>query len=93
LKGGVVEALGYAMSLPVLTTISGMDSRKVLQQNLEVARNFKRYPREQMASLRQRYADNVASDGRFELYKTTARFDADEGRAQHGFPGKDEKVT
>jgi aryl-alcohol dehydrogenase-like predicted oxidoreductase len=89
----VDEALHYAMSLPVLTTISGMDSRNVLRQNLEIARNFKRYTREQMAELRQRYADNVASDGRFELYKTTAEFDADVGRAQHGFPQKGEKVT
>jgi aryl-alcohol dehydrogenase-like predicted oxidoreductase len=89
----VEEALHYAMSLPVLTTVSGMDSRKVLEHNLQIARNFKRYTREQMAGLRQRYADNVASDGRFELYKTTNEFEADEGRAQHGFPSKGEKVT
>ena len=34
------EVLRYAMSLPVATTISGMDSFAVLQQNLEVARGF-----------------------------------------------------
>ena len=32
------EALRYAMSLPVATTISGMDSMGVLQQNLEIVR-------------------------------------------------------
>src|SRR6059036_241032 len=31
------EALRYAMSLPVATTISGMDSLGVLRQNLEIA--------------------------------------------------------
>ena len=28
----------------------------------------------------------TAADGRFELYKTTAQHDGDEGREQHGFP-------
>ena len=32
----------------------------------------------------------VAADGRFELYKTTAQHDGDEGRAQHGFPSQEE---
>src|SRR5260370_10752299 len=34
------EGLRYAMSLPVATTISGMDSLVVLEQNLRVARGF-----------------------------------------------------
>src|SRR5581483_6483119 len=36
------EGLRYAMSLPVATTISGMDSLEVLEQNLAIAANFKR---------------------------------------------------
>src|ERR1700750_757885 len=35
------EALGYAMSLPVATTVSGIDSMRVLNQNLRVACGFK----------------------------------------------------
>jgi hypothetical protein len=31
-----------------------------------------------------------ALDGRFELYKTTAEHDGDEGRSQHGYPSQDE---
>jgi hypothetical protein len=27
-----------------------------------------------------------ASDGRFELFKTTKKYDGDVGRRQHGFP-------
>ena len=35
------EALRYAMSLPVATTVSGIDSERVLKQNLAVARGFR----------------------------------------------------
>ena len=34
------EALRYAMSLPVATTISGVESMEILQQNLAIARGF-----------------------------------------------------
>jgi hypothetical protein len=36
------EALRYAMSLPVATTICGIDSLDVLQQNVNIARGFTR---------------------------------------------------
>src|ERR1700758_5456578 len=35
------EALSYAMSLPVAVTVSGIDSMRVLRQNVAVARGFK----------------------------------------------------
>ena len=89
----VEESLRYAMSLPVLTTISGMEHLPELRENMEIARNFKPYSHDEMAALRARYLNNVASDGRYELYKTTNSFDAEEGRAQHNFPGQYEKVT
>ena len=79
------DALRYAMSLPVATTISGIDSMKVLRQNLSVARGFQPMSKEEMESLRRR-TEPVAADGRFELYKTTAKHDGPVGRAQHGFP-------
>jgi uncharacterized protein len=85
----VEDALRYAMSLPVATTISGIDSMRVLKQNLRVASDFKPFTRDQMERLRRRLAP-VASDGRFELYKTTAQHEGDEGRAQHSFPSQDE---
>jgi aryl-alcohol dehydrogenase-like predicted oxidoreductase len=91
LKGIVTaeEALRYAMSLPVATTISGIDSLEVLHQNLAVARGFKPLPREEMAALRQRCAP-AAGDGHLELYKSTIKFDGDVGREQHGFPNHKE---
>jgi aryl-alcohol dehydrogenase-like predicted oxidoreductase len=85
----VQDALRYAMSLPVVTTISGIDSMRVLKQNLAVAANFTPLTRTQMDRLRHRLA-GVAADGRFELYKTTLQHEGDEGRAQHSFPSPDE---
>jgi len=85
----IEQALRYAMSLPVVTTVSGIDSMKVLKQNVRIATDFKPMTRAEMDRLRFRMAP-IAADGRFELFKTTARHDADEGRAQHGFPSMEE---
>jgi len=83
------EGLRYAMSLPVATTVSGIDSMRILEQNLGVARGFRPMPLRQMEALRQRVRTEAA-DGRFELYKTTARHEGAVGRAQHGFPPEQE---
>ncbi|MDB5353083.1 MAG: aldo/keto reductase [Planctomycetota bacterium] len=79
------EALRYAMSLPVATTISGVDSLEVLRQNLAVARGFSPMRAEELASLRARCAP-AAADGHLELYKSTMKYDGDLGRHQHGVP-------
>lgn len=87
-KRGVVtaeEAIRYAMSLPVATTVSGMDSLKVLRKNLALARNFTPMTAREKAAYRQKCASH-AVDGRFELYKVSVYFDGTEGRRQHGFP-------
>jgi hypothetical protein len=83
------EALRYAMSLPVATTISGIDSLKVLRQNLRVAKGFTPMTRTEMAAYRRRLAE-PAADGRFETYKITAQHEGDEGRSQHGMPSQEE---
>ncbi len=79
----VEEALRYAMSLPVATTISGIDSLAVLRQNLAIARGFKPMTAEEMEALRRRCAP-AAGDGHLELYKSTMKYDGDLGRGQHG---------
>jgi predicted aldo/keto reductase-like oxidoreductase len=84
-----VEGLRYAMSLPVMTTVSGIDSMRVLKQNLKVAAGFKRMSPRQMEALRVRVREE-AEDGRFELYKTTAKHEGPVGRRQHGFPDDDD---
>jgi aryl-alcohol dehydrogenase-like predicted oxidoreductase len=83
------EALRYAMSLPVATTISGMDSLTVLRQNLKIARGFKPYSALEMHALRDRCAP-LAADGHLELYKSTKKYDAAVGRDQHGYPTMEE---
>jgi len=45
--------------------------------------------RDQMERLRRRVRED-ATDGRYELYKTTALHDGPVGRAQHGFPSDEE---
>src|SRR5437868_2306794 len=79
------EALRYAMSLPVATTISGMDSLDVLHQNLTIVRGFKPMAPKQMEALRQR-CKSFAADGHLELYKSTKKYDGATGRKQHGYP-------
>ena len=83
------EALRYAMSLPVATTVSGIDSMKVLRQNLRIAQGFKPMTQRQMDALRKRVRTE-AEDGRYELYKTTATHDGKVGRKQHHFPSDEE---
>jgi aryl-alcohol dehydrogenase-like predicted oxidoreductase len=83
------QALRYAMSLNVATTVSGIDSEKVLRQNLRVARGFAPLSPGELASIRTAVAAR-AGDGRFELYKTTAKHEGIEGRRQHGFPDDEE---
>ena len=79
------EALRYAMSLPVTTTISGVDKMDFLQQNLTIARNFKPMTEAEMQALRDRIKQ-VSGDGRYELYKVSLRFDNPEARIAHEFP-------
>jgi aryl-alcohol dehydrogenase-like predicted oxidoreductase len=79
------DGLRYAMSLPVATTISGMDSLGVLEQNLQVARGFTPLTAEAMQKLRES-ARAFAADGRYELFKTTPKYDGKVGREQHHYP-------
>ena len=86
------EALRYAMSLPVASTISGIDSLRVLRQNLRIVRDFKPMSAIEMDALRLRVAAEAA-DGRFELYKVSAKHEGPEGRKQHGFPDEDDMAA
>jgi len=85
----IEDALRYAMSLGVCTTVSGIDSLRVLHQNLRIARNFTPMAAGARARYERSLADSVA-DGRFELYKTSAEHDGEVGRKQHGFPSQEE---
>ncbi len=83
------EALTFAMSLAgVSTTISGMDSMDVLDQNLQILRDFKQLSADELDALRD-YGKQF-DDGRYELFKSTVKYDGDLGREQHHFPSATE---
>ncbi len=87
IKAGVLsaeEALRYAMSLPVATTITGMDKLDVVAQNLKIAQGFEPLEQQEMNALRQRCQQYA--DGRYELYKTSLKYDNPEARLVHDFP-------
>ena len=79
------DALRYAMSLPVSTTVTGIDSLRVLKQDLKIARGFQPMSASEMQALRRRCAD-AAADGRFELYKVSMKHEGPVGRREHKFP-------
>ena len=79
------QGLRYAMSLPVATTISGMDSMLVLDQNLAIAQNFKPMTDAEKSALEQQ-VKVWAADGRYERFKTTTMYDGAVGRQQHMYP-------
>ena len=62
------EAISYALSLPISTLVSGIDSFEVLEQNLEIARNFEPLGEQQILELRKRMHPE-AYQGRHEHYK------------------------
>ncbi len=71
------------------TTISGMDTLEVLQQNLEIVRGFQPLTSTAMQELRDR-CKTYAGDGRLEFFKTTVKYDGKVGREQHGMPSDKE---
>jgi predicted aldo/keto reductase-like oxidoreductase len=85
-KAGVPieDALRYVFSLPIATLVSGIDSERVLDQNLKIAREFQPMTREEIASVESKFKD-MAGDGRFELFKSAQFYDGVVHRKQHGF--------
>jgi aryl-alcohol dehydrogenase-like predicted oxidoreductase len=70
-----IECLHYAMSLPTSVVITGIDSLAILDQAFEAVRTFQPLSEEQIAALMKRTAQ-AASEGQFERFKTSPRFDS-----------------
>ena len=80
------QALRYAMSVPgVTTTITGIDSPAVLHQNLAIAKDFLPMNQAEMQQV-VTAVEPFAADGRFELYKTSLRYDDVVTREMHEQP-------
>lgn len=65
----VEECLRFAMSMPISTLCSGMDSVEMVKENINIARNFKPLSEEEMADLLNRSYD-YAQGGENEWYKS-----------------------
>jgi predicted aldo/keto reductase-like oxidoreductase len=80
----VEEALRYVFSLPIATLVSGIDSEKVLEQNLKIVREFKPMTADERSTVLAKVTA-VAGDGRYELFKSSKMYDSSYHRKQHGF--------
>ena len=80
----VDKALSYVFSLPIATLVSGIDSEKVLDQNLKIVREFTPMSEDDRKALETQHL-KVAGDGRFELFKSSKMFDGPVHQKQHGF--------
>jgi predicted aldo/keto reductase-like oxidoreductase len=81
----VADALRYVLSLPIASLVSGIDSEKVLDQNLAIVRQFKPLSESERRAIEDRTVA-LAGDGRYELFKSSKQFDGPVHRKQHGFP-------
>src|SRR6185369_7448434 len=70
-----VECLHYALNLPTSTVITGIDRMEILDQAIDAARTFRPMERDQVQALLTKTAI-AAVAGRYELFKTSDRFDA-----------------
>jgi predicted aldo/keto reductase-like oxidoreductase len=69
-----VECLHYAMSLPTSVVITGCDSMEIVNQALQVAREFKPLTQSERSAILAK-TEAVAKNGQYELYKTSHNFD------------------
>ncbi len=70
-----MECLHYAMNLPTSVVITGIDSRRVLDQAFEAARSFHSMTSDQVAALLAK-TERAAANGDYELFKTSQHFDS-----------------
>jgi len=74
-----VECLQYALTLPTSVVITGMESMDRLKQALDVVKNFKPLPEDQVNAILARTA-KAAKKGAYEAFKTGVQYD---GTAKH----------
>jgi predicted aldo/keto reductase-like oxidoreductase len=74
-----IECLYYALNLPTSVVITGCDNMKALEQALEAAKTFKPLSKTELSGLLSKTRE-AALTGKYELFKTSPRFD---GTAQN----------
>jgi predicted aldo/keto reductase-like oxidoreductase len=78
------EAIRFALSQPVASVVTGIDSMEILKQNIRIAREYKPFPADELERLLAKVKPH-AGDGRHERFKSTIDFDGPYHRKQHGF--------
>ncbi|MFM8271340.1 MAG: aldo/keto reductase [Gemmata sp.] len=87
LEGGLAaapELIRFALSQEIASLVVGVDSMKVLMQDVAVANDFKPMARHESDAFLARMK-GVAGDGRLEPSKSTQLYDGPYHRRQHGF--------
>jgi uncharacterized protein len=77
LKSGVVEpmdCLHYSLNVPLSVLITGINSQMLLDQAFAAVQSFKPMGETEVAALLTK-SQGAASEGKYELFKTTAHFD------------------
>lgn len=80
----VEDCYRYCLSLPIATQVVGINSMEHLMTDIAIARNFKPMTAAEKKALLAKVKD-MAGDGRFERFKSTAEFEGPHHRKQHGF--------
>jgi len=79
------ECIRFALSQEIASLVVGIDSMKVLMQDVAVGRGFTPMSKDETEALLARVKP-VAGDGRLEPSKSTQNYDGPYHRRQHGFP-------
>jgi aryl-alcohol dehydrogenase-like predicted oxidoreductase len=69
------ECLRFALSQPVAAVVTGIDSQAILDQAFEVASAFQPLSEQETAALLKK-TEQAATNGQYELFKTSAHFDS-----------------
>lgn len=80
----VEESYRYFLSQPVSVQVVGLSNLDELKTALRIAREFKPLTPAEKETLLSKVKD-VQGDGRYELFKTSKRYDSAYHRTQHGF--------
>ena len=79
------EAIRYALSQPIASLCTGIDSMAILEQNLRIAREFVPMTAEEQSAAVDK-AFHHAWSGQHEPFKTSFQFEGNEARREHGIP-------
>ena len=72
---GAMECLHYSLNQPASVVITGIDKLEILDQALEAARTYQKIGEEQLSATLAKTAQ-AASNGAWELFKTSEHFDS-----------------